>query len=115
MPLDLEKKSISRGSSLSNFNKSGHKQSERQSEIPSSQQQSVSEMLSDDEYFFVPANDLDKESIQIQVINDDHGSNVYAPAESVHNKSGTAGYDIQGAARRSLEARAGSIAAYESS
>ena len=94
---------------------SGHKQqSQRHSELPSSQQQSVSEMLSDDEYFFVPANDLDKESIQIQMINEDHGSNVYVPADSVINKSGQIGYEGH-AARRSLEVKAGNIAAYDSS
>lgn len=66
------------------------KGSVRASEKLSSQAQSESELLSEDEdYFMVAANDLDKDTMQLQIINDDHlsGSYFFNPADSV-NKSG---------------------------
>jgi hypothetical protein len=59
------------------------------------EENSESELLSmDEEYFMVPANDLDKDTMQLHIINDDNqsSSQFFNHADSV-NRSGIQGMD----------------------
>jgi hypothetical protein len=59
---------------------------------------SESELLSmDEEYFMVPANDLDKDTMQLHIINDDHlsGSQFFNVGDSLTSKSGVEGIGIE--------------------
>ena len=59
---------------------------------------SESELLSmDEEYFMVPANDLDKDTMQLHIINDDHlsGSQFFNVGDSIISKSAVEGLGIE--------------------
>ena len=46
-------------------------------------------MLSDENYFLMQADDLEKDTMQLQIINDDHLSNSqFVPMDSIANASG---------------------------
>ena len=55
----------------------------------SGEAQSHSEYISDDDFMMMPVNDLDKDTMQLQIIDADHmsGSLFFNPEQSCTNKS----------------------------